>query len=78
MCDSQCSENCNTANRRSCNETDGYCLNGCRVGWFGGRCNAKCGQGCKENVCDRDDGSCVLGCVAGFKGPVCKQGRDNS
>ena len=76
MCDSQCSENCKTSTGRSCNETYGYCLNGCQVGWFGNQCNEACSKNCKEKICDRNNGSCTSGCIEGYAGSVCMTSRN--
>ena len=76
MCDKQCSIYCNTIEGRSCNETDGFCLNGCHVGWFGSQCNEACNKNCKEKICDIKIGYCTSGCIDGYTGPTCMQGRD--
>ena len=75
MCDKHCSENCNTTAGRSCNETNGYCLKGCNVGWFGSHCNDACSKNCKEKICDRNNGSCISGCIDGYTGSKCITGR---
>ena len=71
-----CGENCNTASGRSCNKTNGYCLNGCHVGWFGSQCNEAFSKNCKEKTCDRNNGSCTSGCIDGYAGHMCIQGKD--
>ncbi|WAR18013.1 TEN1-like protein [Mya arenaria] len=48
---------------------NGTCRQECIAGYYGDQCNAKCSNGCVDEVCMRN-GTC-LECIAGFHGPRC-------
>ncbi|XP_021346887.1 multiple epidermal growth factor-like domains protein 6 isoform X3 [Mizuhopecten yessoensis] len=64
----RCHENCIS---RSCDVTSGRCSFGCVDGWYGDKCENKCGN-CSGIACDRDVGSCIGSCVPGYTGSSCK------
>ncbi|KAK7486580.1 hypothetical protein BaRGS_00022246 [Batillaria attramentaria] len=46
-------------------------VDGCALGYYGGRCDSLCGKGCVNNNCNRQDGSCT--CLTGWTSPKCTE-----
>ncbi|XP_053400711.1 platelet endothelial aggregation receptor 1-like [Mercenaria mercenaria] len=79
-CKHQCSSTCSLSSGSViCDYINGTCLNGCKVGWKGLKCESECedgkwGPGCAANcgncysaTCNHVNGECPDGCAAGFK-----------
>ncbi|XP_062602036.1 multiple epidermal growth factor-like domains protein 10 [Saccostrea cucullata] len=78
-CQSKCSGHC--AGEIPCNKVDGFCTQGCAVGWinpycndtcqtnfYGKNCSCSCGHCANNATCDHVTGSCPSGlCKRGWK-----------
>ncbi|XP_060551557.1 multiple epidermal growth factor-like domains protein 10 isoform X2 [Ruditapes philippinarum] len=77
-----CSENCSETHytgQMTCNLLDGGCLDGCKAGWTGYRCETECDDGkwginctndcgsCLSSPCNHVNGRCEGGCSSGYK-----------
>ncbi|RUS73294.1 hypothetical protein EGW08_018943, partial [Elysia chlorotica] len=84
-CSKTCSANCYGPDN-ACSPSNGYCRNGCEVGYQGDTCDQKCrngkfGRDCSEdcnincggsdNACDHVNGECSNGCDNGYLGVTC-------
>ncbi|KAL4234480.1 transmembrane receptor protein tyrosine kinase [Mactra antiquata] len=80
-CNSICPVNC----QNSCSTTIGLCIDGCKPGYFGDKCEQECNSGtyghncnticpvnCK-NSCNKISGKCIDGCEPGYLGDDCEQ-----
>lgn len=57
----------------TCRESDGYCNFGCKVGYYGDRCERACSQRCLDGECEQQTGICSVGCVTGMFGGLCNR-----
>ena len=71
-CEKNCSFHCKqTIKVQVCQESDGECINGCEVGYWGPTCSSECGRGCFEHMCNETTGICLYGCIDNFIGSHC-------
>ncbi|XP_053391051.1 multiple epidermal growth factor-like domains protein 10 isoform X2 [Mercenaria mercenaria] len=74
LCSKICSKNCNASQNSDssyCASSDGACIYGCKIGFFGRTCNETCSCYCIDNVCKQDSGVCVKGCTGSYEDPAC-------
>ena len=70
-------EPCQNCLNDKCNGSTGYCINGCKKGFYlpfphiFGYCTAKCSSNCVDGLCDTVNGTCLNGCKQGFTGEKC-------
>lgn len=72
-CDIQCSVNClsTTSANQTC-DISGYCIHGCKDGYYNFKCNERCNEACLQDTCEQETGKCILGSKPGAK---CKTGK---
>ncbi|KAK3762291.1 hypothetical protein RRG08_000382 [Elysia crispata] len=85
-CTDICNLTCGGANN-TCKRFDGFCINGCDIGYQGNTCDApcpvgtfgdKCAKTCNkncygsQNACNSVTGACSLGCDDGYQGERCE------
>ncbi|KAK3787560.1 hypothetical protein RRG08_042101 [Elysia crispata] len=91
-CTDICNQTCGGANN-TCKRYDGFCINGCDIGYQGNTCDAPCenntfGANCSEtcsktcggphNTCNHVNGSCIFGCVDGYQGERCEDSTNET
>lgn len=67
-CNNNCSKSCLD---NACDDTNGYCTNGCRPGHWGNVCEHSCSSQCIDKQCNRTDGQCTHGCANSYSGSKC-------
>ncbi|XP_060588978.1 proprotein convertase subtilisin/kexin type 5-like [Ruditapes philippinarum] len=73
-CSLECNHACILINdKRTCEQTDEYCLNECNQSFWDDTCEKHCPSGCKDLKCDRNNGTCTDGCKDGLIGDGCTQ-----
>ena len=63
----------NKVGKQKCDMNDGYCLNGCKQGFWSDSCNQSYSDGCINSECDRKDGTCSCGCKDRLIGEKCTE-----
>lgn len=71
-CSNECSDKCTM---KSCSDETGFCVFGCRSGYYGNRCNIAC-YACQSG-CDRITGECIGDCPVGMYGFSCDRNCNN-
>ncbi|XP_056003194.1 receptor-type tyrosine-protein phosphatase alpha-like [Ostrea edulis] len=63
---------CSTCVNAACNPSNGYCTEGCIMGYWGHTCKSQCNQLCLGNTCEQGNGTCTTGCVDFYYGYTCE------